>query len=145
VDMLDLIAISALDNFDLILQYSPYSTDIVIERNSKDGQFGYETITKEKEFVSVGIIKYARSRRFLEKIGIFIEPDAQSLPLIGLFLNADKFKKGDIIKQITKDFVDSNEIDIQRRFEVLDVKTFGDLRTGKKVFLLAPVRGENKL
>jgi hypothetical protein len=136
---LDIISISALENFDSIIDANPYSTDIKLKRISKDGQFGYETIEKTSELITVGLIIYAPERRFLNNIGMHLDKN-DSLPIVGLFKNADKFKREDVIQQITRDYVDGQEIDVLRSFRIVDVKTFGLMQTGKKIFLLAPIR-----
>jgi hypothetical protein len=136
---LDIISISALENFDSIIDANPYSETVKLKRISKDGQFGYETIEKTSELITVGLIVYTPERRFLNNIGMHLDKN-DSLPIIGLFKNADKFKRDDIIQQVTRDFVDGQEIDVLRSFRIVDVKTFGDLRTGKKIFLLSPIR-----
>ena len=137
-ETLDVVASNALENIDNIIDYSPYSTDIVLNRVSKAGQWGYENFTNTDSFITKGIIKWTPERSFLKRVGILTEDD---LPIVGFFKDSDKIKKDDIITQITHDFIDGQTIDIERSFTVVDIISFGDMRTGKKIFRLAPVRG----
>ena len=138
-DTLDVVSIVTLQNIDNIIEYSPYSTDIILKRVTKDGQWGYEEHTPTSTVITKGLIKYNPERSFLRKVGIFTEED---LPIIGFFKDSDKIKKDDTVTQVTHDFVDGQTVDIERNFTIIDILSFGDMRTGKKVFKLAPVRGE---
>lgn len=142
---LDYISINTLNNIDEIIEYNPYSTLIKIEKietNSPSEStkivFGYEETNKEEDIISKGLIIYEPDRRFLKQIGIYTEDD---LPIIGLFKHHLKLKKGDVIIQIITDFIDGQEKDIEREFHVIDIKSAGDKRTGRKYYHLAPGRG----
>lgn len=138
LDTLDVVSITTIENIDNIIEFSPYTTDIILERITTTGTFGYEDLSNTETITTKGIIKYNPERSFLRKVGILTEDD---LPIIGLFLHKDKFKKGDIVKQITKDIVDSQIVDNEREFEIIDILSMGDLRTGRKAYKLAPIRG----
>lgn len=139
-DTLDYIAVSVMDNIDLIIEYNPYSTEIKINKVDilDDTHFGYEDTEEQDEITTVGLIIFKPDRRFLQKIGIYTETD---LPIIGLFKHSLNLKKKAIIKQITKDFLDDVEIPITRTFEIVDVMSIGDIRTGRKYYKLSPIRG----
>lgn len=141
LETLDIVALSSLDNFNRILLYNPYSTDVHLEQIHTEGQFGYESETIEKKLIFRGLIIYTQKRRFLEKVGINPE---DTIPYIGLFNTELGIKKKDKVWHIIKDIDNGEIVDIKRTYEVVDIRTFGDIRTGKKVYLLSPVRG-NKL
>ena len=133
METLDVLSNNSLDNIDNILEYNPYSSVIELFRISKSGQFGYESIDTTSTLTTKGIIKYQPERSFLKRIGIYTEDD---LPIVGFFKNQDVFKVHDVVRQIIKDGTD----EILRTFEIIDIKTYGDLRTGKRVFILSPKR-----
>lgn len=136
---LDYIAINSLENIDRIIEYSPYSTDIKLKRNDVDGQFGYEIETKIDDVNTVGLIIYNPEKSFLKNLGVDLE---EGIPIIGLFKDRDKFKKNDYVIQYLKDFIDGQEQQIEREFQIVDILFSGDIRPVKKVFKLAPIRGE---
>jgi hypothetical protein len=139
METLDIIAKNILENIDMLLAVLPYSSTIELIRVTKTGQFGYEIPSVEEPFRTEGVILHKTERRFFKKLGIYDEGD---LPIIGIFKNQDNFKREDIISEITKDFVNGQEVEYKTQYRITDERTYGDKRTFKRVFFLSPVREE---
>ena len=145
MNTIDWVSLASLQNIDNIIRYSPYSRRVVISRIEKSGTFGYETTNKTSEFTSYGYMNFSPEKRLLKNIG-FVVDDQQTntgeLPIIGLFLSADKIKKHDIVSYDVYDYDVTTEerIATNRTWEIIDIKVFGRETVGKKVFLLAPTR-----
>ncbi|MGA2436048.1 MAG: hypothetical protein ABSG25_12255 [Bryobacteraceae bacterium] len=141
LDTLDIISNSTMDNADQILEYSPYSSDVKIIKlkDTVDTEvFGYETPEIEKEYTSRGFIIFSPEKRWLKKVGIYTEKD---LPIIALLKHSDSLKKKDIVKQIIKDTVNGQVVEIERDFEIVDVISYGSYQNIRKAYHLSPYRG----
>jgi hypothetical protein len=142
---LEYLAISAQNNIDNIIEFSPYSTDIRIEKlkdTTETEVFGYETPQLEKEYISKGLIIFNPTKRWLNKIGIFLEK-SEGLPQIALLKHSDNLKKKDVIHQIIKDSVNGQIVEIERDFEIVDILSYGGQQSIRKAYKISPYRGNS--
>ena len=154
LSMVNVFSITSLNNIDKYIEYSPFSSEVVIIKrtpikNDTENNyipFGYEEFKEEQSDTlnnsnrkpTRAIINFTPERPFLAEMGIEFE---DSLPIIGYFKNSDQVKRKDLIEIITMDTQLEQILEKKRLIEVTDIKSVGNYATGKHIYVLTPYRG----
>ncbi len=157
---------NAFDRLDEILEYSPQSIPVRIQRfnyhpayiaaNPQQGvegdPYGYERPGNRNQPLnpdvtyetSRAIIVFTPERRFLKKIGIFWdESKGDTLPIVGFFKDSLNLQREDMVLIDVHDTGGLRKDDIiNRRLKIVDILTKGNTYQFRKAYHLAPYRSK---